>query len=160
MVAQVAACVTDHGGNWVESRLVRLGGQFAGVLRVEVPESDVERLTAALRELEGAGLRSLCAAEEAPVRPESDPHLVRMELVGSDRPGILKAISSALARHSVNIEELSTERCAAPMSGEPLFQAKAVVRVPAGASLPKLRADLEEIAGNLMVDVLFAEATG
>ena len=32
----VAACVADHGGNWLESRMCHLGGQFAGVLRVEV----------------------------------------------------------------------------------------------------------------------------
>lgn len=159
LVAQLAACVADHGGNWVESRLVRLGGQFAGVLRVEAPEGDDQRLSKALRELEKAGLSSLCKTEEAPLRAEPVSRLVRMEIIGSDRPGILKALSLALAGHKVNIEELSTERRAAPMSGELLFQARALVHLPSESSLPALRADLEKIAGDLMVDLLLGEAT-
>lgn len=159
LVAQVAACVADRGGNWLESRLVRLGGQFAGVLRVEVAEREATALAEALRELEKAGLRSLCKLEEGPLREEPQARLVRMELLGSDRPGILEAISSALARHTVNIEELSTERRSAPMSGELLFEARALVRVPPDQSLPELRAALERIAGDLMVDLLLAETT-
>lgn len=159
LVAQLAACVADYGGNWVESRLVRLGGQFAGVLRVEVPEADADRLAKAVQGLEEAGLRSLSMAEEAPVRAGQEPRLVRMELLGSDRQGILKAISNVLARHLVNIEELSTERRTAPMTGEPLFEAKAIVNVPSASVLQALRGDLEKIAGDLLVDLLFAEAT-
>ena len=37
LVEMVATRVADHGGNWLESRMCRLGGQFAGILRVEVP---------------------------------------------------------------------------------------------------------------------------
>src|SRR5215208_771327 len=36
LVQMVAARVADHGGNWLESRMCRLGGQFAGILRIEV----------------------------------------------------------------------------------------------------------------------------
>lgn len=36
LVESVAACVADHGGNWVESRMARLAGHFAGVARVTV----------------------------------------------------------------------------------------------------------------------------
>lgn len=158
LVAKLAESVADHGGNWMESRLVRLGGQFAGVLRVEVPEGDAQLLAAALRELEAVGLSSLCRAEEASVQPEARSRLVRMEILGSDRPGILKGISRALAKHAVNIEELSTERRAAPMSGGLLFQARAVVHLPPEATLPALRQELEKIAGDLMVDLLLADA--
>jgi glycine cleavage system regulatory protein len=59
----------------------------------------------------------------------------------------------------VNIEELSTERRTAPMSGELLFQARALVHLPPDSSLPALRGDLEKIAGDLMVDLLLGETT-
>ncbi len=157
LVAQLAACVADHRGNWMESRLVRLGGQFAGVLRVEVAEADAEPLSRALQKLEEAGLSSLCKAEDASVQPEPRSRLVNVEILGSDRPGILKGISLALAKHSANIEELSTERRTAPMSGELLFQARAVVHLPEEGTLSALRLDLEKIAGDLMVDLIFGE---
>lgn len=159
LVAELAACVADHGGNWVESRLVHFGGQFAGVLRLEVPKKNADSLAAALGELEKTGLRFLSREEDTPVQEEAQLRMVRVELIGSDRPGILKAVSQALARHAVNIEELSTERRAAPMSGEALFQVRGLVHLPPGASLPPLRADLEKITADLMVDLLLGEST-
>ena len=42
LVEALAATVAEHGGNWVESRMCRLGGEFAGVLRVEISETDAE----------------------------------------------------------------------------------------------------------------------
>jgi glycine cleavage system regulatory protein len=158
LVAELAACVADNGGNWVESRLVHFGGQFAGVLRVEVAEEKASQLASALQGLESSGLSCLSQVEEMP-GAEPPSRLVRMELLGSDRPGILKAVSEALARHAVNIEELSTERRTAPMSGELLFQARALVHLPPDSSLPALRGDLEKIAGDLMVDLLLGETT-
>jgi len=160
LVAEIASTVAAHGGNWVESRLVRLGGQFAGVLRVEIAEGEASPLAEALEKLGEMGLRSLIKSEEAAPQTEPRSRLVRLEIIGSDRPGILKAISSALARHEVDIEELATERRSAPMSGELLFEARALVHVPPEATLRGIRADLEKIAGDLMVDLLLGEATG
>ena len=39
LVDTVAGLVAEHEGNWLESRMSRLGGHFAGILRVEVPAS-------------------------------------------------------------------------------------------------------------------------
>ena len=41
LVESLAKRVTAHGGNWVESRMAHLAGQFAGILRVEVPPENV-----------------------------------------------------------------------------------------------------------------------
>ena len=37
LVQRLASLVADHGGNWLESRMSRLGGEFAGILRLTVP---------------------------------------------------------------------------------------------------------------------------
>ncbi|NCF90353.1 MAG: glycine cleavage system protein R, partial [Verrucomicrobiaceae bacterium] len=36
LVERLATIVADHHGNWLESRMARLAGQFAGILQVEV----------------------------------------------------------------------------------------------------------------------------
>ena len=64
----------------------------------------------------------------------------------------------AFARHGVNVEEFSSERGGAPMGGGILFQARASIRVPAPVRLAALRADLEQIAADLMVDLSLREA--
>jgi glycine cleavage system regulatory protein len=86
--------------------------------------------------------------------------LATLELVGQDRPGILRSVSGVLARHGVNVEELSSERVSAPMGGGTLFQAKATVFVPAAVKLVDVRADLERIATDLMVDLKLLPARG
>ena len=55
LVQIVAARVADHGGNWLESRMCRLGGQFAGILRIEVEAARRDELERALRALQIPG---------------------------------------------------------------------------------------------------------
>lgn len=151
LVDRVAACVADHGGNWLESRMCHLGGRFAGIARVEVPAEKLTGLKRALHGLEADGLRIVVESGggSAVVGGVS----ATLELVGNDRPGILRSVTGVLAAHGVNVEELSSECVPAPMGGGDLFQARARVLVPAGAKLEAVRADLEKIATDLMVDL-------
>jgi glycine cleavage system regulatory protein len=80
-----------------------------------------------------------------------------LEIVGQDRPGIVRQISHALASYGVNVEELQTECASAAMTGETLFKARAKLRVPDSADVEKIRQNLEKIASDLIVDISFAE---
>lgn len=77
--------------------------------------------------------------------------------MGQDHPGIVRDVAQVLARRGINIEELTTERSSAPMSSEMLFSAKARLQVPAELDLAGLRADLERLAHDLMVDLTLIE---
>ena len=57
LVNAISEKVAASGGTWLESRLAHLAGEFAGILLVSVPDSKIAALTAALRDLETAGLR-------------------------------------------------------------------------------------------------------
>lgn len=153
LVEMVAARVADHGGNWLESRMCRLGGQFAGILRVEVATERRDGLVNALRTLEVDGLRVIIHAERGAGNAPAPGALVTVELVGQDRPGILRSVAGVFAAHGVNVEELASERVNAPMDGGVLFQARATIFVPATVKLAGVRADLEKIAADLMVDL-------
>ena len=158
LVQLVAARVADQGGNWRESRMCHLGGQFAGLLRVEVAAERVDELVGALHRLEREGLRVLVHADGGGAAGPAAGAVAVLELVGQDRPGILRFVSGVLALHGVNVEELSSERLSAPMGGGTLFQLRATVLVPAAASLAAVRVDLEKIAADLMVDLTLAPA--
>lgn len=152
LVQMVAARVADHGGNWLESRMCHLGGQFAGILRVEVASERVDELVGALHRLEQQGLRVIVHAEGG-TAVKAAGLVATLELVGQDRPGILRSVSGVLAAHGVNVEELASERVSAPMGGGTLFQARATVLVPSGVNVAAVRGDLEKIAADLMVDL-------
>jgi glycine cleavage system regulatory protein len=140
--------------------MCRLGGQFAGILRVEVAQERRDELVNALRTLEVDGLRVIMHAEGAAVASGPAGVLVHVEIVGNDRPGILRSVSGVFAAHGLNVEELASERVSAPMGGGTLFQARATVLVPPQVKVATVRTDLEKIAADLMVDVRFAQVGG
>jgi glycine cleavage system regulatory protein len=154
LVESVAAIIAAHQGNWVESRMTQLAGKFAGILRAELPPQKVDDAVRALRGLESRGIRVVVetAPRQASVAQDSSRKMV-LDLMGLDRPGIVHEISQLLSSCGVNVEELTTNRSSAPMSGDMLFQARAHVALPASTNLAHLRAALERVGNDLMVDV-------
>ena len=151
IVEQLSDQVLAAGANWEESRMARLAGKFAGVLRVSVDAERANRLADDLRALASADL-SVVIERGNEVDVQSFRALA-IEIVGLDRRGIVRDIAHVLARRGVNIVELETEVTSAAMSGEPTFHARACVRLPETTSVDDIRADLEAMADNLMVDI-------
>lgn len=158
LVEAVAEIIAAHGGNWLESRMTHLAGMFAGILRAELPP---EKSAAALKALGGLEARGLRVVAEAVPRTAAGAaagaRSMELELIGLDRPGIVREISQLLAASGVNVEELTTNRQSAPMSGEMLFRAHAHIHLPASADAAALRVALERLASDLMVEVKLEE---
>lgn len=148
-VERIAQCIAEHGGNWLESRMSRMAGQFAGILRVGVPAEAHDELIAALHGLAPDGIRVLIA--ESGIEQSCTWKPIAMDLVGNDRPGIVRDITRVLTEQGVNLERLVTDVRPAPMSNEPLFHAEAILAVPLTLSLEVLQARLETLANELMV---------
>ena len=156
IVERVADLALSAGANWEESRMARLAGKFAGLLRVSVDEAHADALVRALHALDSSGLRIVVERTGEPTAAAA--RTLRLDLVGNDRAGIVRDISRALARQGVNIEELETDVTSAPMTGEPLFRARAHLRVPPSATVSAVRDRLEALAGELMVDITLDDA--
>jgi glycine cleavage system regulatory protein len=151
LVSRLSEVVTRHGGNWLESRMVRLAGQFAGVIRIEIPTDAVDPLLMELQSTGAAGL-TVSAVREV-VEPAVTRRTLCIEVVGADRPGIVRELSAAIARAQANIEELTTGLESAPMSGQPLFRAKGLVSIPEEVEISALHAAFDGLGGDLTVDV-------
>lgn len=151
LVESLAAKIAEVGGNWEESRMARLAGQFAGILLVTVDSARSDELVRGVRGLDAAGLQVTVRPTAAPPRP-AGTHL-RVEITGQDRPGIVRDISRILVERGANIEELESDVGSAPMSGEQLFSVRIEFLAPAGLDLGALRGKLESLAGELMVDL-------
>ncbi len=158
LVETLADAVALHGGNWLESRMAHLAGRFAGIVQVEVAGERVAALRDAVGHLEAAGLSVVVQESEGAKREDEggrEGRMAEMELVGHDKPGIVRELSRTFAENGVNVEELHTERTSAPMTGDPIFRAKVKLLLPAGMKLETLRGAVEKIAADLMVDVEF-----
>lgn len=150
-VERIAQTIAEHNGNWLESRMSRMAGQFAGILRIAVPAESHDELVDALQALGERGIRVLIA--ESGIEPSCSWKPIAMSLVGNDRPGIVRDITRLLAEQGVNVERLNTDVRPAPMSSEPLFHADALLAVPLTLSLDSLQSRLEALADDLMVEL-------
>lgn len=146
----LADAVMAAGGNWLESHLAKLGGKYVGSVLVELPDDRVPALKAAAHGIDALGLSvaMLDAAEDGARAGEA----LRLELVGQDRPGIVREVTGVLAGLGINIEELETSVENGSWSGARLFRAAAQLLVPDGLSPDEVRDALERISGEIMVD--------
>ena len=152
IVSMLSDRAQGFGANWAGSRMANLAGQFAGMVHFEVPAPNAEPLAQALRGLEASGLRVVIAKVETPPAP-AGRRMVRLELAGLDRPGIVRDLSRRLAEQGVSIDDLHTEIVGASSSGEHLFKVKALLVVPESLSNETLRRSLDALANELMLDI-------
>ncbi len=159
LVDSLAQTIARNSGNWLESNMSHLAGKFAGILRVSVDDVHADALIADLQKLSASPSSLKVVVEKAHALGEQQKlRKLRLKLVGNDRPGIIKEVSRALAAQHVNVEELTTQCSSAPMSGEMLFHAQAILKVPAALDIDALQSELERIADDLIVEVNLANA--
>jgi glycine cleavage system regulatory protein len=152
----LAAAVLAAGGNWLESRLSRLGGLYVGSVLVELAPERAEALREAVAAVDAQGLevRVAPALENAADGGEA----LDLTLVGQDRPGIVKQVTAALSGLGANIETFETSVTAEAHSGVPLFHMAARMRLPADLPAGRVQAALEAISAEIMVDIVLGPA--
>jgi len=155
LVQSLADVVTAHGGNWETSELAELAGAFAGIVLVSVPDGLVEELTAALDGLDGMMQVALHAGTAAPERAAG--RRITFTVLGNDRPGIVKDVTSALTRRGLTIDLFSSRTREAPMAGGTLFEASLAARVPDGVDEVGVVEELERLATEIQVDIAFTD---
>ena len=156
LVNAVSEKVAAHGGTWLESRSVRLAGKFAGVVLVSVPDESLIALESALAKLAPSGLR-VSIERGAAAERERPQRTVKLDVVGKERPGIVRDVTEALTRLGVNIEEFASGLEGEPFTGVLMFRATARLGVPDGLKLGELRKALEKLAAEIMVDLNVGE---
>jgi glycine cleavage system regulatory protein len=150
IVEKVAEVVSNNDGNWLESAMSRLGGKFVGILLVRLPGGREADLKQALDKLANQGIR---VSVEAADKAHSDIGvLATLTVLGNDRKGIVREISTMLASKGVNVEALKTSIENAPMSGELLFRTEATVELPQGLNRDDLVTLLEQLSDDLVVE--------
>ncbi len=151
MIDGLSSIIVSHNGDWVESKMSKIEGKFAGILRVNIPGDTIEPL---VKELMSADLGLSIACEELRA-PESLAEFknYNIELIGNNHTGIIRQLSHVLANLGANLEEINTEVIEGTMSGEKLFKAKINLHLPLGVDEDFVRAKLEQIANEMMVEI-------
>lgn len=152
LVEKLAQTVAANEGNWLESRMSQLAGQFAGIVRIGIAEEQLAPLADALQALSSDDL-TITVQRYPGTRPPRASQTQRLSIVGNDRPGIVNEVARALASHRINVCEMNTNITSAPMTAEALFEATADIELPANFRLSDLQDQLDAIADQLSIDI-------
>ena len=151
----LSSIISAHEGDWTESKMVTMAGKFAGILTVELPCTAQQAFTDDLNALAEQGIRVW--VEGTQHYQEIACREFRLEMVGQDRPGIIREVTHLLAEQGINLEALESRIESASMSGEPLFIGSAVLHIPDTVDLPQLQSTVEALANEMMVDIHLSE---
>lgn len=132
-----------------------LRGRFTIMLIVSTADGvDIAGLEADLeRTREQLGLDAVALSEVSDVEPETEEvpsHVV--SVYGVDHPGIVHAVTFALAGQGVNIVDLTT-RLVGGEDGEPLYAMMMEVALPAGLSAEAFEQSLHAVREQQGVDL-------
>lgn len=153
LVGALAQKVADAGANWEQSELAELAGAFAGIVLVSVPDEKITDLTASLQTLEGLTVAVHSGASAGSVRSS---HTLAFTVLGNDRPGIVREVTTAISAHALSIDTFRSRTLDAPMAGGTLFEASVEVSLPESADAAEITRALEALAGEIQVDLSVA----
>lgn len=152
LVEKLASTVSAHNGNWLESRMSQLAGNFAGITRVQVAADKADTLMNALTAISGKELDVSIQTDHSN-NENTEFKFLNLSLIGNDRPGIVRELSSALAARNINVCEMNTAVFSAAMTAELLFEATTEIQVPVTLDLNELTEKLDDIANDLDIDI-------
>lgn len=144
IVAETTAAIADLGGNLEDSSMTLLRGHFAMTLVATVQTTAAE-IEHRLGDLSRSGLVVTVLELPAAEHRYSRGRWV-LSVHGADRPGIVSAITAALAGHGGNVVDLSTR-----LSGS-LYVLIAEVEFPTTTDPLAVQQAVEEVAGQLGVE--------
>lgn len=98
--------------------MARLGGEFAGIVRIAIEGLHADELVEKLQALSADGIDITLRSDQTGAElPEgASAHL---DLVSQDHPGILRDITRVLSEKGVSIEHLETEVVSGSMQERP-----------------------------------------
>lgn len=154
IVDRLTGIICRFGGNWEESRMARLGGDFAGIVKVSVPDANAQALARALVEETrdemtiSAKLTAVGSEDTAPCSAQCT-----VRIGGADHEGIVHSVTHYLASAGANVVSMETGVTHAPVTGSPLFHMKAGVVLPPGLGADEIKSSLERVCRDQGVEV-------
>ncbi len=160
LVNRLAAFIGRAGGNIEDTRMVKLGGEFAVLVYVTGTQAALDALLADRAQIEREiGLSVFAKATKKDASPRKGLAYV-LTVSALDRPGIVESVSDVLARFEVNVASLTSKVAYAPLSGTPMFQLEAELEVPPELNLKELRRAVDDAAERENLDLSLTPARG
>ncbi len=157
LVEKISEFITYRGANIEDSRMAVFAGEFALILLLSGTPQQLVEISGSYNDLSIAtGLNIWLKPGRKRSAAESGSGYL-LTASSLDHPGIVHAISKLLSRHGANIESMETKTYQAPETGTPMFRMEAVIGLPAGANIEKMKQEFRQLEKELSIDLRLAD---
>jgi len=154
LVHQLSKAVKDCGCNILDSRMAVLGGEFAVILLLAGTWDAIAKIESMIPRLEDSLDLTLISRRTEVREKVANLMPYAVEVVASDRPGIVHDIAQFFSSRDINIEELFTGSYAAAHTGTPMFSLHVTISVPTNTSIATLRGEFMDLCDQLNLDAV------
>ena len=154
LVANITEKIVAHNANIEESRMARLGGEFAVLMLLSISDSKRHSLLEELGKLSVNQVQVFVKETDFSRQKVFEgyvPYVI--SVIGADHEGIVHHVAEYLAELRIQVDDMETHVTKAPVTGTPLFSMLAEVQSPPEISLSQLRDKLEKLGDHLGVDI-------
>jgi glycine cleavage system regulatory protein len=151
IIKSLAETTRAMGGEWEISRVMKLGGQFAGLMKVIVAtESE-----ASLKNELGQQFPQLTFSyAEIGTDPAQAKKTIKLEIDCKDRPGLTRDINNILVNLDLVVESMEFNRVHVSSIGEAMFNAKLALAVAESMSGEAIAEEIESLSEDVRVNVI------
>jgi len=152
----LARRITDAGCNLADARVSTLGLDTSITVLAVGAWDAVAKLETALAKLAREEDWHLTHYRTTQGDSEFDSQLLPylVEVISTERPGILAKIVEFFDRRAISVEQLSSMRYRAMQTGAAMFQAQITIGVPAQTHIAALRDEFLEFCDGLNLDAI------
>ncbi len=156
LVNALASYVARRLGNIEDTRMAKLGGEFAVLMLVTGTAQALEDLERDQRSIEAElGVSCFFRRTHSPT-PTAGARAYRLTISTTDRPGIVEGVSQLLVARGVNVASLTSRVVPAPLTGTPLFELEADLELPSSLDVGEFESALEGAAERENIDFSLA----
>ena len=152
IMSRLSNTITNHGGNWLESRMARLAGQFVGIVCLECSKEEEPTLRTSLTKLNDEGIH-VHILDHGDLSDYPFTRHMQIDIFGNDRPGIVSQLTKAISNAGANIEEINTSIESAAMSGQNIFHACGTICLPESCCDEAIISAIESLSDDLTIEV-------
>lgn len=154
IIKDITELIFENNGNLMDSKMSKLGGDFAVMMLVEFPIDSVQIFKSKLIESkESLGLHLSCSDAIVPKATSHESYNVKIELEGADSPGIVYTVSQYLSDVGANVENMVTSSQCAPMGGTTLFKMSGTIKLSDLINFNALKDKVKLLENKLGVDI-------
>lgn len=158
LVERLTRSIRDCGAGIIDSRMATMGSEFAVMMLLSGSWDAIAKLEGLLPKLEKELSASIISkrTDKRPANNKRIPYTI--EIVSSDRSGVIHEVARFLGTNHIDICELYTSTYRSPHTDMTMFSLHMIVNIPADSSIAAVRAEFMDFCDQMNLDAVMEPA--